>query len=154
MISPVSILCLISLLVAAPQAPVVQNASPATFVGTWVGVQVWTGENVSLSAKTPQQVTLTIDMVDGKLSGAMPFFGGTDLATFVDSKVVGEVLEASAIIKKPDAAAQRKAWTDDVKVNFHLKADKVNMTGTADVFLGDVKWITFKYDLGKKRTLY
>jgi len=154
MLSSLSTLCLISLLALTPQAAAPQNASPATFVGNWVGFQTWAGDNAPPSAKSPQQVTLNIDIVDGKLSGSMPFFGGTDVATFLDTKIVGDELQASAIIKKPEAAAQRKAWTDDVKITFHLKADKVNMKGTADVLMGDVKWLTFKYDLGKKRTLY
>jgi hypothetical protein len=133
------------------QAPA---ASPSTFVGTWVGFQTWTGENISVSAKTPQQVTLTIDMVDGKLTGSMPFFGGTDEATFLDSKIVGDELEATAVIKKAAAAQQRRAWTDDVKITFRLKADKTNMTGTADVLMGAVPRMKFKYELGKKRSIY
>ena len=139
------------LLALAVQQPA---ASPSSFVGSWVGFQTWTGDTVSVSAKTPQAVTLNIEMVDGKLVGTMPFFGGVDVASFVDTRIVGDELEASAVIKKAEAAAQRKAWTDDVKITFHLKADKVNMTGTADVLLGDVKWMKFKYELGKKRTLY
>ena len=143
------------LLVLAVQGPATTPAaSPATFVGTWVGFQTWTGENISVSAKTPQPVTLVIDLVDGKLTGSMPFFGGLDTASFVDSKIVGDELEATAVIKKPEGAAQRRGWTDDVKITFHLKADKINMTGTADVLMGAVPWMKFKYELGKKRTVY
>jgi hypothetical protein len=141
-------------------APVQQNASPANFVGTWVGVQTWAIAGAPPSAKTPQQVTLEIQLVDGKLVGTMPFFGGTDLATFVDTKIIGDELEASAVVKRqptPETADQRppqRAWFDDVKITFRLKADKAALTGTSDVLMGDVKWMTFKYDLGKKRSRY
>jgi hypothetical protein len=30
----------------------------------------------------------------------------------------------------------------------------VSLSGTADVTMGDVPWMTFKYDLGKKRSRY
>jgi hypothetical protein len=154
-----SILLTLYLFVALQQ-PTVQNATPASFVGNWVGTQTWIGDNVPPSAKAPQQVALTIDLVDGKLVGNMPVFGGTDVLTFVDTKIVGDELEASAVVKKPQPAAgaegggRGKAWTDDVKFTLHLKADKVALTGTADVVLGDVKWMTFKYEMGKKRTRY
>ena len=154
MLSSISTVCLLGVLLMMPQSVAQQNASPASFVGSWVGVQSWAVDNPPPSAKSPQPVTLNIDLVDGKLTGEMPFFGGTDVATFVDTKIVGDELEASAVIKKSATAAQRKVWTDDVKITFHLKADKVNMTGTADVLMGDVKWLQFKYELGKKRKIY
>lgn len=149
-------------LVLGLQQPVVQNTPPATFVGSWVGTQTWVSENAPPSAKAPQQVALVIEMVDGKLVGTMPMFGGADLFAFSDSKITGEVLEATAVIRKPTPPpnpdgtprAPQRSWTDDVKVTFHLKADKINLNGTADVMLGAVKWMTFKYDLGKKRSLY
>lgn len=162
MTSIISALCTVFMLLVLPQAPVQQQASPASFVGTWVGLQTWAVENPPPSAREPQPVTLTIEMIDGKLVGTMPFLGGLDLATFVETKIVGDELQASAIVVKPRPAQQgsaapepaRKTWTDDMKIMFYLKADKTDLTGRADVLLGDLKWLAFKYSLGKKRLLY
>jgi hypothetical protein len=156
----VSILWTVLLLI--PLQSAVQDASPATFVGSWVGTQTWAGESIPPSAKNPQQVALEIEIVDNKLVGSMPMFGGLDVFGFVDTKIVGEELEATARVRKPTPPpnadgtprAPQRNWTDDVKVTFHLKADKVTLTGTADVMFGDVKWMTFKYDLGRKRSRY
>ena len=95
----------------------------------------------------------------------MPFLGGLDLATFVDTKIVGDELQALAIIAKPPQPVQegvngkvptpvRKSWMDNIKITFYLKGDKTDLTGRADVLLGDVKWMAFKYSLSKKRLLY
>ena len=162
MISPILLLQIVSLVFAFQGSPAQENVSPAVFVGTWVGMQTWALENAPPSAKEPQPVTLTIDLVDGKLVGSMtPFFGGSDVAKIVEYKIVGDELQASAIVGQPppatpDAAAQppRRGWTDGVKVNFLLKADRTDLTGTADILLGDVKWLKFKYELGKKRLRY
>src|SRR5687768_17165435 len=129
----------------ALQAPPTQiNASPASFVGTWVGVQTWASPGAPPSAKTPQQVTLNIELVDGKLVGTMPFFGGSDVATFVDTNIVGDELAASAVVKRapaPEGADQRparRAWRDDFTITFRFKADRVTLSATGEVLWGDV----------------
>jgi hypothetical protein len=45
-------------------------------------------------------------------------------------------------------------WKEQSKIQFRFKPDGVNLTGTADVMLGDVKWLKFNYDLSKKRSRY
>lgn len=45
-------------------------------------------------------------------------------------------------------------WKRPLKVVFVLKNNGVNMTGTADVMMGDAKWLKFEYDLSKKRSRY
>ncbi len=45
-------------------------------------------------------------------------------------------------------------WKSPLKVVFVLKNNGVNMTGTADVMMGDAKWLKFDYDLSKKRSRY
>jgi hypothetical protein len=160
MLSPVSFLCVLYLvaLFQAPAPP--QPVSPATFAGTWVGLQT-VANNTSPGVQEAQTVTMTIDVVDGKLVGTLiPFFGGNDGATFVDVQIVGEELKASAIVGKPPAAggaAGRGAgpsWKSDTKIQFTLKADRTRMKGTADVELSGVKWMQYSYDLEKKRSRY
>lgn len=142
------------------QLPLVaQNASPNSFVGTWVGLQSWASENPSPSAKEEQPVELTIQLVDGKLAGFMnPFFGGSDGASFVDVKIVGDQLQASAVMGKPasgESGRQPKNWKSSVVILFNFKTETNNkLRGTADISLGDVKWLKFGYDLSRKRSLY
>ncbi len=180
----ISTLCTLCMFFLLQQPAVQQNVSPAVFVGTWVGVQTWAIENPSLSAREPQTVTLAIQLVGGKLVGTMtPFFGGLDAATFVNTEIVGDELRATAAVAKPKpevkdekkeepkvqpkaeltgesqstsapATPPKKPWTDAVRVTFLLKADRENLAGTADVLMGDVNWLKFKYDLGKKRSRY
>src|ERR1700675_4423183 len=121
----------------APPPPV----SPATFAGTWVGLQT-IANNTSPGVQEAQTVTLTIDVVDGKPVGTLiPFFGGNDGATFVDVKIVGEERQASASVGKSPAAGGAEgrgtgpAWKSDTKIQFTLKADRPRMKGTADVEL-------------------
>src|SRR5207249_770702 len=160
----------------APRATV----SPQVFVGTWVGTQSWAIQNPPPGARPDQPVTLMIEMKDGKLAGTLvPFMGGQDGATFVEATLVGEELHASAVVGRPrqgavgpdargDEGVQAAApagrgrggrrggapasWKDSVKIQFAFKNDDVNLTGTADVMLNDVKWLKFNYDLSKKRS--
>ena len=142
--------------VPTPPPPV----SPATFAGTWVGLQT-VANTTSPGVKEAQTVTMTIEVVDGKVVGTLtPFFGGSDGATFVDVQVIGEELHASAIVgKPPDAGAgagrgASPAWKRDTKIRFIVKADRTRMKGTADVELSGVKWMQYSYDLEKKRSRY
>jgi hypothetical protein len=160
MLQPVWLLSILYLvaLFQAPAPP--QPVSPATFVGTWVGVQT-VANNTSPGVQEGQTVTMTIELVDGKLAGMLtPFFGGNDGASFVDVQIVGEELKASAIVGKPPiagSAAGRGAapgWKSDTTIRFTLKADRTHMKGTGDVELSGVKWIEYTYDLEKKRSRY
>jgi hypothetical protein len=159
MFSPVSFLSILYLiaLFQAPAPP--QPVSPATFAGTWVGLQTVVN-NTSPGVQEAQTVTMTIELVDGKLAGTLaPFFGGDDGASFVDVEIVGEELKASAIVGKPRAAAGSEGraapgWKSDTRIRFTLKADRTRMKGTADVELSGVKWMQYSYDLEKKRSRY
>jgi len=147
----------------APEPP--QPVTPATFVGTWVGLQT-VSNNSSPGVQEGQTVTMTIELVDGKLVGTLnPFFGGNDGARFVDVMIAGEELKASAVVGKapvtgpptPDNAGGGRGgpvWKSDTSIQFTLRADRTHMKGTADVALGGVKWMQYNYDLEKKRSRY
>ena len=132
----------------------------ARFVGTWVGTQRWAIPNPPPGASREQAVTLTIEEVDGKLTGSMrPFLGGEEGATFVESAIIGDELKVVAVVGRPGAgglprAESRGGWTAPVRIGFVFKNDGVNLTGSADVRMGDVPWTKFAYDLGKKRSRY
>jgi hypothetical protein len=148
-----SLLYVLALLQAAPPQPV----SAATFVGTWVGLQT-VANNTSPGIVEGQTVTMTIDLVDGKLVGTLtPFFGGSDGATFVDAQITGEDLSASAMIGKPAPTSGRgapPAWKSDTKIRFTLRADRTHLTGTGVVEMDGAKWLQYQYDLEKKRSRY
>jgi hypothetical protein len=157
MISSASILWTLFLFMV-PQSPqTVENVPASTFVGTWVGVQRWAIENKSPSAMRDQPVTITIEQVDGKLVGKMdPFFGGSDGASFTEATIVGDRLQVSAIVGQPRAPGQRGAtgWKGNTKILLNLQRNGNDMTGTADILLGDVKWLKFDYELGRQRSRY
>jgi hypothetical protein len=148
------------LVVAALQAqePALQLGR---FAGTWVGTQAWALNNPPPGSSQDQPVTLTLEVVEGKVVGAMvPFLGGEEGATIVDSTIVGDELRATAIVGKPRPQAGGRrgggppGWKESIRVAFVFRNDGVTMNGTADVRLGDVPWIAFKYALGKKRNRY
>jgi hypothetical protein len=152
---------LIVLLLAAGQLMAAQDSVPASrFAGTWVGTQAWAIEDPPPGASQDQQVTLDLQVVDGKITGTMkPFFGGEDGATIVEAAIVGEELRATAVVGRPrtQAAGRRGGgggFKEATRIAFVFRADGVKMTGTADVRMGDVPWMKFSYDLGKKRSRY
>ena len=166
--SSVSVLGVLYLLAVlqAPEPP--QPVSPATFVGTWVGLQT-VANNTSPGVQEGQTVTMTIEMVDGRLVGTLnPFFGGNDGARFVDVRIAGEELRAAAVVGKapvavpPPPAADGSAgggrggpvWKGDTTIQFTLRADRTHMKGTADVEMSGVKWMQYNYDLEKRRSRY
>ena len=132
----------------------------ARFVGTWVGTQGWAIKDPPPGASKDQPVTLELELVGGKLTGTMkPFLGGEDGATIVDATIVGEELRATAVVGRPRTPAAGRGrvgggFKDATKIAFVFRADGVKMTGTADVQMGDVPWMKFSYDLGKKRSRY
>jgi hypothetical protein len=133
---------------------------PVRFAGTWVGTQAWAIDNPPPGSRQDQPVTLEIAVVDGRITGTMkPFLGGEDGATLVDAAIVGDQLRATAIVGRPRAAVGRaggpsRNWKDPIQVSFVFTGDALNLTGTADVKMGEVPWLTFKYDLSKKRSRY
>ena len=133
---------------------------PTRFAGTWVGTQAWAIDNPPPGSNNDQPVTLTLEVVEGKVTGTMtPFLGGEDGATIVDSVIIGEELRATAVAgrPRPQVAGRRgggAGWKDPIRIAFVFRNDGVTMTGTADVRMGDVPWMKFKYDLGKKRSRY
>ena len=137
------------------------SAQPARFAGTWVGTQAWAVTNPPPGASRDQPVTLTLEVVEGKLIGTMvPFLGGEDGATIVDSVIVGEELRATAVVGRPrtaQAGGRRgggPGWKDAIRVAFVFRNDGVTMSGTADVKMSDVPWVAFTYELGRKRSRY
>ena len=150
---------LLSAAILTGQEPPVQ---PARFAGTWVGTQAWALKNPPPGASRDQAVTLSLEVVDGKVVGTIvPFLGGEDGATIVDSVIVGDELRATAVVgrPRPSQAAGRRGggppnWKDPIKVSFVLRNEGVTMTGTADVQMDDVPWLKFNYQLGLKRNRY
>jgi hypothetical protein len=131
----------------------------ARFVGTWVGTQAWAIPNPPPGASNDQPVTLELQLVDGKLTGTMkPFLGGDDGATIVDATIVGDELHANAVVGRPRPAnAGRRgggAGASTIRIAFVFRNDGLNMTGTADLQMGEVPWTKFSYKLGKKRSRY
>jgi hypothetical protein len=151
------------LFVASVLAPAAaQDAVPLSrFAGTWVGTQAWAIKDPPPGASKDQAVTLELQVVDGKLTGTMkPFLGGEDGATIVDATVVGDELRATAVVgrPRPQTAGRGRGgaggFKEATKIAFVLRVDGVKMTGAADVQMGDVPWMKFTYDLGKKRSRY
>ena len=146
---------------AAPATAAAAAAVPAArFAGTWVGTQAWAINNPPPGSSQDQAVTLEIQVMDGKITGMMkPFLGGEDGATIVDATIVGEELHATAVVgrPRPQVAGRRgggAGWQDPIRIAFVFKNNGVNMEGTADVQMGEVPWMKFTYDLGKKRARY
>jgi hypothetical protein len=145
-------------------SPTTASSTPASvpaarFAGTWVGTQAWAIENPPPGSSQEQAVTLEIEVVDGKITGAMtPFLGGEEGATFVDAKIVGEELHATAVVgrPRPQGAGRRGGggFKEATRIAFVFRNAGVTMNGTADVRMNDVPWMKFRYELGKKRTRY
>src|SRR5439155_24093434 len=86
----------------APQPSARATVSPQTFVGTWVGTQKWAIDQPPPGARQDQPVAITLEIAGGKLIGTIvPFMGGQDGATIVDSEIVGDELHATAVVGKP-----------------------------------------------------
>lgn len=146
----------------AQEPQVAQTPAPSSFVGTWVGVQTWAIDHPSPGAKEEQEVTLTIDEFNGKLVGTlMPFFGGSDGASFVNGELVGDELRATGRFGQPRAGEpaaesrnQPRGWKDATRIQFAFTADRNNLKGSADIQLNGVKWLKFDYNLSRKRSRY
>jgi hypothetical protein len=149
----------------APPASAQSETVPLTrFVGTWVGTQSWDMAEPPPGARTDQPVALTIELVDGTLVGRLtPFLGGEDGASFASATVAGDELQATGAMGPPPTgpgtAAGRRAgprgWKEAVTITFGFTAaDALNLVGTADVRMGDVSWMKFRYKLSKQRSRY
>jgi hypothetical protein len=148
-------------LVAVEQPAGAQNVALTAFVGTWVGTQTWAIDNPPPGVNEPQPVTLTIELVDGQLVGTLlPFMGGSDGATFTGGVIVGDQLQVIGSVGKPQLSSEvagrgrGRGWKESIQIRFVFRPDRNNLTGTADVLMNDVKWLKFKYDLGRKRSRY
>jgi hypothetical protein len=45
-------------------------------------------------------------------------------------------------------------WKDTVAIQFAFTSDRLDLKGTGDVMMNGVKWLSFDYDLSKKRSRY
>ena len=130
----------------APETTAQESAPLSRFAGTWVGLQSWTVDNPS--AQEPQTVTLTLEVVDGELTGSMaPFLGLRAGVAITDARVVNDQLHATA-------TGRGRGWQAGVGVEFRFTRDAEAMTGTADLTLGEVDWLDFDYELSLKRSRY
>jgi hypothetical protein len=158
----IALLVVLGAAAALPQTPAAQSPAAASLVGTWVGVQTWATDNAGPGAREEQEVTLTIDEVNGTIIGTLtPFFGGSDGASFTGAQATGDQLRAHGRLGKPrtdEPAAPSlnmpRNWKDGVQIEFAFQPDRNSLRGTADVTLNGVKWITYKYDLSRKRSRY
>jgi hypothetical protein len=145
----------LSLTIMAQQEPALQ---PSRFTGTWVGTQAWAIDNPPPGSSQDQAVMLELQVVDGKFVGVLkPFLGGEEGATIEEARIIGSELHATATVGQPRAGARRRGapgWKDPIRVAFVFTNNGVNLSGTADVRMGDVPWMKFKYELGKKRSRY
>jgi hypothetical protein len=162
----------------------VPAAQPTRFAGTWVGTQSWAIANPPPGSRPDQPVTLTLEVSEGKITGTLkPFLGGEDGATIVDATIVGDELQATAVVGRPrpggvalpppgnqqattDSAnpppaggrgGAPRGWKDSTRVLFKFRNEGLqglNLVGTADVTMSDVPWMKFKYELSKKRSRY
>ena len=157
-----SLLLIFAFLAPLQEPQATQAVAPSSFVGTWVGVQTWAIDNPSPGAKEEQEVTLTIDEFNGKLVGTlMPFFGGSDGASFGNGELVGDELRATGKFGQPRAGEpasesrnQPRGWKEATRIQFAFTADRNNLKGSADIQLNGVKWLKFNYNLSKKRSRY
>ena len=134
------------------------NLPAARFAGVWVGTQAWDIANPPPGARADQPVTLTLQVTDGMITGTLkPFLGGDEGAALVEATVAGDELRATAVVGTPRPAGARRGaanWKEGVAVDFTFKNDGVNLKGRAEVSLGEVPWLAFRYDLNKKRSRY
>jgi len=148
MILRTSIICL-ALTVAGVHDIEAQESVPLSqFAGTWVGLQTWTVDNPS--AQEPQPVTLTLELVDGELTGSMtPFLGSAQPLTITGARVVGNQLHATA-----DSRRSRNRWQRNVTISFAFIQEAEDLTGTANLTMGEVPWLELDYKLSRKRSRY
>jgi hypothetical protein len=126
----------------------------ARFAGTWVGTQAWAIEDPPPGARQDQPVTLTIDVKDGKLTGSMkPFMGDEQGATITGSRLEGDALHATAVVGRVGGRRGGNPASQP-RVDFVFSNEGLLVTGTADVFMGDVPWTRFRYTLERKRSRY
>ena len=50
--------------------------------------------------------------------------------------------------------SRKQPWKETVKVDFIFKNEGIDMKGIATVSMNDMKWLSFNYDLSKKRARY
>jgi hypothetical protein len=152
-----SLCALLIPLMALPVNAQVSAAEPAVaasrFVGTWVGTQSWAIADPPPGSRQDQPVTLTVELVDGKLFGALtPFLGGEEGAIFRDGTIVNGELQAVATVGR--SGEPGGGWKRPVRITLAFRNEGVNLKGDAAVTMNDVPWMKFRYELGKKRSRY
>jgi hypothetical protein len=143
--------------VQAPAPAPAAGTPAARFAGVWVGTQGWAIPSPPPGARQDQPVTVTLLVVNGRVTGTLkPFLGGEEGATIVNAAVVGDELQATAVVGTPRTAAPRgePAWKDSVRVRLMFKHGGETLSGRADVTMNDVPWVAFRYALSKKRSRY
>jgi hypothetical protein len=83
------------------------------------------------------------------LAGEIPHVQQTLIATIVVAAIVGSELRATAV-----AGNGRGGWKAPVRIAFVFTNEGLLLKGSAEVRMGDVPWITFGYDLERKRSRY
>ena len=138
-----------------------QSGAPvpaARFAGTWVGTQAWAIDDPPPGARQDQPVTLTIEVQDGTITGSMkPFMGSEEGAAFTGARIDGDQLQVSAVIGRPRGAGRGgpgRSGTNAPRVTFTFRNEGLLLSGTGEVFMGDVPWTKFRYSLEKKRSRY
>jgi hypothetical protein len=71
---------------------------------------------------------------------------------FTDATIVGEGPRATAVIGQPRQGRGDRGWKEPIRVAFVFRNDGLTLRGTADVTMGGVAWVKFRYDLEKKRS--
>src|SRR5947207_559717 len=124
------IVVVVPLLAQEPRAT--QSVTPASYVGTWVGMQRWAADVKSPGPAEEQEVTLTIEEFNGKLVGTMtPFFGGSDGASFGNGELAGDELRATGKLGQPRAGEpvaesrnQPRNWKGATSIQFAFNVDR------------------------------
>ena len=148
MILRISIICVSLTFAGVGNLEAQDSVSLSQFAGTWVGLQTWTVDNPS--AQEPQPVTLTLEVEDGELTGSMtPFLGSAQPLVISEARVVGNELHATV-----DSSRSWNRWQQNVNITFTFSQEAEELTGTANIRMGEVPWLELDYNLSRKRSRY
>lgn len=180
MTRPLRLSAVLAAALLSSTAPAAQTTAVPrqSFVGTWVGTQRWAISTPPPGANQEQPVSVTIDIVNGKLTGTMtPFMGGEDGLVFSEGTIVGDELRAAARFGEPspdkapvqedssdqvgdfkvvpsNGRSRKQPWKDTIGIDLAFTPSGVSMKGKATVTMSGMTWLSFDYDLAKKRARY